>query len=515
MKEVLVSGIRISARSTAAGLEKRLRGKAAGILDLPPRELGKISVIGQSIDSRGREPVLLFKVVVEVPDDAPHAAWQKKETFVPDFPENRNLKNPIVVGTGPAGIFCGLALAMAGCSPVILDRGPYVEKRCSGIEKFLKSRELDENCNLLIGEGGAGTFSDGKLYTGTHDKMARFVLQTLAEAGAPEEILYLARPHIGTDYLKIAAAGLRRRIIELGGTFRFDTQVTDIVEDNGRCTGVVCSDGSVLSAPKVVIACGLGGRELVRNLMKKVEFDLKPFQLGCRIEHPQEFIDFRQYHGSRPELLGAAEYHLVSRPGGNTLSVSSFCMCPGGTVVNASAWQKHCATNGMSDFSRSGEFANACLISTLAPEVIGSVDKAFELIEKIEAGLFLAGGSDYSFPAQDAAGFLRNEVVLRNRKNACHTGIVPGDVRSLLPAASQQALCAALKFFDRQLPGFIKHGKLIGVEPNVSSPLRFRRRENGFSSLENLCLAGEGVGAAGGIVSAACDGLRAALSLLA
>lgn len=514
MKEVLVSGIRISARSTAAGLEKRLRGKAAGILDLPPRELGKIRIIGKSIDSRGREPVLIYKLTVLVPDDAPHPAYEQKEPFTPEFPENRNISEPIVVGTGPAGIFCALALAMAGCRPLILDRGPCVEERCSGVDNFLKTRQLDENCNLLIGEGGAGTFSDGKLYTGTHDKMANFVLRTLAEAGAPEEILYLARPHIGTDYLKHAAAGLRKKIIALGGKFLFNTQVADVVVKNGRCSGVICADGSTLTAPVVVIACGLGGRNLARNLTKHAEFELKPFQLGCRIEHPQEFIDNRQYHGSRPELLGAAEYHLVSRPGGNILPVSSFCMCPGGTVVNASAWQNRCATNGMSDFSRNGKFANACLISTLSPQVTQSVENAFAMIEKIEERLFLAGGSDYTFPAQDAAAFLRNESILRNYESSCHTGIIQGNVRKLLPDASAQALCAALKFFDRQLPGFIKYGKLIGAEPCVSSPLRFIRRENGCSSLDGLYLSGEGVGAAGGIVSAACDGLRTALAVL-
>ncbi|MBR2909989.1 MAG: hypothetical protein IKC05_00135 [Lentisphaeria bacterium] len=514
MKEVLVSGIRISARSTAAGLEKRLRGKIAGLLELSPRELGKIRITGKSIDARGREPVLLFKAAVEVPDDVPLKPWEMPEAAVPVFPENISLKNPLVVGTGPAGIFCGLALAMAGTEPLILDRGPCVEDRCAGIEDFLSSRQLDENCNLLIGEGGAGTFSDGKLYTGTHDKMARFVLQTFVEAGAPQEILYLARPHIGTDFLKVAASGLRRKIISLGGSFKFNTQVTDIVVQNGKCSGVVCADGSTISAPAVVVACGLGGRELARNLMKKVDFELKPFQLGCRIEHPQEFIDFRQYHGARPELLGAAEYHLVSRPGGTILPVSSFCMCPGGTVVNASAWQNACATNGMSDFARDGEFANACLISTLSPDFSGSVEKAFELIEEIERSSFLLGGKNYTFPAQDAAGFLRNEVILRNRKTSCHTGIIPGEVRSLLPAPTVSALSSALKFFDRQLPGFIKNGKFIGVEPCVSSPLRFTRKENGFSSIDNLILSGEGAGASGGIISAACDGIRAAKALL-
>ena len=514
MKEVLVSGIRISAGSTASGLDKRLRAKAAGLLELPEKELGRITVISQSIDSRGRAPVLVFKAAVEVPESAPFPPFERQRPQAPELADNSILKNPVIVGTGPAGIFCALALAMAGCDPLIVDKGPCVEERCRGVDNFLKTRTLDENCNLLVGEGGAGTFSDGKLYTGTHDKTAAFVLQTLADAGAPEEILYLSRPHVGTDHLKTAAAGLREKIIALGGKFLFNTSVADIVQKEGRCTGIICADGSVISAPCVIIACGLGGRELARSLAEKISFELKPFQMGCRIEHPQKFIDFRQYHGKRPELLGAAEYHLVSRPAGSILPVSSFCMCPGGTVVNASAWQNRCATNGMSDFARNGKFANACLISTLKQGFFSSPAEAFELIEKIESSLFVMGGKDYSFPAQDAAAFLRDEKKLTFKESACHTGITPGNIRRLLPRPTQEALCAALKFFDRQLPGFIKNGKFIGAEPCVSSPLRFLRQENGMSSMENLFLSGEGAGAAGGIVSAACDGLRTAQAVL-
>ena len=511
MKEVLLTGLRLSARGTAAGLEKRLRDKAAGMLALPPGELGRITVLGRSTDARGREPLLNFRLAVEVPDACPLPARETHPVPVPELPQAENLKNPVVVGTGPAGIFCALALAMAGTDPVIIDRGPKIDERTSGVENFLKTRELDENCNLLVGEGGAGTFSDGKLYTGTHDRMAAFVLHTLHEAGAPREILVLARPHIGTDYLKTAAAGLRRKIEALGGRFLFNTRVTGVAAEGDRCTGVRCADGGVIHAPAAVIACGLGGRELVRGLMEKIRWEPKPFQLGCRIEHPQDFIDRRQYHGPRPELLGASEYHLVSRPAGNILPVSSFCMCPGGTVVNASAWRGHCATNGMSDFSRSGRFANACLITTMPPL---PPDEAFGLIENIEQSLFAMGGKDYTFPAQDAAAFLRGEKSLRLRETSCATGITPGNVRALLPEAAAKALSEALRFFDRQLPGFVKYGKIIGAEPCVSSPLRFLRDPDGTSSLENCFLAGEGAGAAGGIVSAACDGLRIARSLL-
>ena len=511
MKEVLLNGIRLAARGTAAGLEKRLRDKAADLAGVPPGELGRITVVGRSTDARGREPVLCFRIAAEVPEGCPLPAWEKPPAPRLELPENTGIKNPVVVGTGPAGIFCALALAMAGTDPLILDRGPKVEARCSGVERFLRTRELDEDCNLLIGEGGAGTFSDGKLYTGTHDKLAAFVLATLAESGAPEEILYLARPHIGTDRLRTAACGLRKKIEALGGKFLFSTRVTGVTEKDGRCSGIVCADGTVLAAPAVVIACGLGGRELVRNLTKTIRWEPKPFQIGCRVEHPQNFIDRRQYHGERPELLGAAEYHLVSRPAGSILPVSSFCMCPGGTVVNATAWRGRCATNGMSDFARSGKYANACLITTLAPR---SQNEAFDLIEGIERNLFLLGGEDYTLPAQDASAFLRGEKTLRNKGGNCAAGVVPGNVRALLPAPVAEALSSALLFFDRQLPGFIRYGRIVGAEPCVSSPIRFLRGENGASSLPGCYLAGEGAGAAGGIVSAACDGLRTAKALL-
>lgn len=234
-----------------------------------------------------------------------------------DLPERTALLHPVVVGTGPAGIFAALALALAGAKPLILDRGRRVEERYADYRRFLESRELDESSNLLLGEGGAGTFSDGKLYTGTRDIRAAFVLDTLARAGAPPEIRYLKRPHIGSDKLRAVAANLRKRIIGLGGEFRFGTEVTGLLLKNGRCIGVETAAGDRIEAPAVIMAPGLGGRELVQRMARQgAGALLKPFQIGCRIEHPQSFIDRAMYHlDSRPAALGAAEYHLVSRPG--------------------------------------------------------------------------------------------------------------------------------------------------------------------------------------------------------
>ena len=392
----------------------------------------------------------------------------------------------------------------------MLDRGAPLEERCADHEKFLRTRELDEESNLLIGEGGAGTFSDGKLYTGTHDVRGRFVIDALIAAGAPPEIRYLARPHVGSDGLKRTCVALRRRITELGGEFRFHAHVREILAADGRFRGVRLADGEVLEAPALLFAPGLGGRTLVREAAARFGgAETKPFQMGCRIEHPQDFIDRRQYHGSRPECLGAAEYHIAA--GG----VSSFCMCPGGTLVNASAWSHHSCTNGMSCHARDGEFANAALIVTLRPQEFAAPEEPFELIDRLESEVFLRGGEDYAFPAQDADAFLGGTLRLSRQGGSAETGYIPGCIDELLPGRIRDTLGCALRDFDRKMPGFIRHGVLVGVEPCVSSPLRLLRDERGeWRGLAGVHPAGEGVGAAGGIVSAACDGIRAAEAML-
>ena len=330
----------------------------------------------------------------------------------------------------------------------------------------------------------------------------------------PREEASTARPHIGTDYLKVAAAGLRKKIIELGGSFLFNTGVGDIIVKNGRCAGVVLASGEKIQAPAVLLAPGLGGRELVRNIAKLVEWELKPFQIGCRIEHPQNLIDRAMYHtANRPAALGAAEYHIISRK--YSRHTASFCMCPGGEVVNATAWEKRSISNGMSRFARSEKFANSCLISTFDPGELGSITQIDEFFREIESDCFLAGGGDYTLPAQDAAAFLRKENGLKNSVTSAPTGIVSGRIDRIIPDELFRALSSALKDFDHRIPGFIRQGKFIGVESCVSSPIRFvRDRETMQSSLPGLFCAGEGCGLAGGIISAACDGIRCAEKML-
>jgi uncharacterized FAD-dependent dehydrogenase len=478
---------------------------------------GKISgceILSDSIDSRKGNPKLLLSMRVEgdVPETSPDEFASFSPT-PPEIPQNVTLNSPLVIGTGPAGIFAALVLAQAGCAPVIIDRGSPVESRVKKYDDFLKTRQLDPESNLLIGEGGAGTFSDGKLYTGTKDLRAAWVKKIFAECGAPQEILWQERAHIGSDYLKLTAANMRKKIESLGGKFLFNTHITDLTVKNQVCTGVKTASGEIITAPAVLLAPGLGGRELIRNILNKVEWSLKPFQIGCRIEHPQKTVDLAMYHMPRPAALGAAEYHLVSRR--YPRHSASFCMCPGGEVVNATAWEKRSISNGMSCFARNTEFANSCLISTFMPDEYGSLSAVDAMLENIEKRTFEYGGSNYTLPAQDAASFLRKEAGLRNARTSCQIGIAPGRIDEIVPTELFNALSSAVKDLDRHIPGFLRQGKFIGVESCVSSPVRINRdRETLHTSLANLYCAGEGCGLAGGIVSAACDGIACALKMM-
>ena len=509
----------VSSSAVPRGIDSMLIPFAEKKLRLPAGSITDLKITNKSIDSRKAPPQLMYRAVITLPDSFKNRfpEYSDRQDASP-VPENiwRHPDSPIIVGTGPAGLFAGLYLALAGAKPVILDRGFPVPERDERYKKFLASRILDPESNLLIGEGGAGTFSDGKLYTGTKSPFSRMVINEFISAGAPEEIGYLSRPHIGSDYLKRAIPALRQKIISLGGTFRFNCKVDGIIEKDGVCSGVVLADGEkITSSAGVILACGLGGRELIRKITAggKIASALKSFQLGCRIEHPQEFIDVRQYKMSRPEALGAAEYHIVSRPK-DAPGVSSFCMCPGGRVVNATAWENASITNGVSDFARDGEFANSCLISTITLPESFKAEQVYALMEKIEREQFIRGGSDYAFPCQSAEDFLRRQSSVKIGSHACETGIVPGRIDDLLPKESFAALAAALKHFDRLMPGFIRHGKFIGVESCVSSPVRILRDENCESTLPKLFPAGEGPGLAGGIISAACDGMRCAECLV-
>jgi uncharacterized FAD-dependent dehydrogenase len=414
-------------------------------------------------------------------------------------------------------------LALHGRKPLIIDRGFDVGQRSTDIEAFHANRQLNPDSNYLFGEGGAGTYSDGKLYTRVKDRRMRFLLDAFVSARAPQNIRYIHHPHIGSDILPHMCRRLRQQIEAWGGRFRWGCTVSDIIERDGRCAGVVLADGEQIEAPYTLLAVGHSARGLIRTLVGRgIEHKAKGYQLGCRIEHDQRLINTARYGCSAPPpwLLSAAEYNLVSRPPRQQAAnkrvegVTTFCMCPGGEILAATSDPGLLSTNGMSSHRRASPFANAGLICNQPVDKANPL-VAFDLLDELERRAFNSGGGDYGCPAQSAAAFVRGEAGPRVSATSYRLGLVPGRLDHLLPPTTVRSLSAALRFFDKKIPGFLRHGNLIGVEARVSSPVRFERNPDTLaSSLPGLYLGGEGAGYAGGIVSAGLDGLRLAETIL-
>ena len=429
----------------------------------------------------------------------------------------------LVVGSGPAGLMAAYLLAVHGCKPLVIDRGRDVERRGADLERMHQRRELDPDSNYLFGEGGAGTYSDGKLYTRVKDRRMRFLLEAFVAARAPRHILFRHHPHIGSDILPHMCKRLREMIISHGGSFRWEAEVSDLIVEQGRCAGVVLRSGERLTAPATLIAPGHSARQLITAIARRgAAHKAKGFQLGCRIEHDQRVIDLGQYGciagvDYPRHLLHAAEYNLVSRPPEHlkAQSVTTFCMCPGGEIIAATSDRGQLSTNGMSRYARASGFANAGLIVNQPDDHRDDPLSGFDVIDRLEQACFAAGGSDLACPAQSAAAFARGEAGAPPQATSYHFGLRPGRLDRILPPATVTAISAALRYFERVIPGFMTHGTLVGVEARVSSPVRFERNpETLESSIPGLWLAGEGAGYAGGIVSAGLDGLRIAETML-
>ncbi len=514
----------VDARAASADVDKELHKRIASAFGLPSSAIEGYRILKRSVDAR-RKPELkiLYKLEVSIKDgsrparplEAPEA---EPPPWLPPEAKNKTLKNPIVVGSGPAGLFAALALAVAGREPIIVERGRDVVARKADIDKFFSTRQPDPESNLLFGEGGAGTWSDGKLFTRVRDPRVRFVLEGFVAAGAQPEILYFSHPHIGSDRLPPVVASVRRRIESLGGRFLWGERVERLLVENGRCEGVHTAKSGALEAPATIIASGHSSRDLILSMVAAgVPCAPKGFQIGCRAEHPQEFVNFIQY-GTRqaPLALGSADYNFSSRPAsdGRIQGATSFCMCPGGEILPCVTTPGALSTNGMSDAARSGRFANAAIVSAVDRD-FKSVQEAFAFIERIERAAFEAGGSDYGAPAQTIESFLRGGEPVAPAKSSYAFGTVPCDLATILPSFLCEAIARACGHFDRMAPGFIKYGSLVGVETRVSSPVRFLRAPGSMESpVKGLYVVGEGAGMAGGITSAAVDGLKAAEELL-
>lgn len=498
------------------------------------------SVVRRSLDARKKDVHFRYHVEVAL-DESPEkerarleklrreeATWiVPTKNVEPDTGDEPLSQRPVVVGFGPAGMFAALRLAQWGFRPIVLERGRPVRQRHRDImQGFYRDGRFDPTSNLLFGEGGAGTYSDGKLYTRVNDPLCRLVLETLYHHGADPDILINTRPHIGSDRLPTICTRIRQTIESLGGELRFECQLHDVKIDEGTLTKLHIRNGSqpadsCIAAGPTVLAVGHSARDTIRMLAERgVTHQTKPFQIGVRIEHPQDLVNRWQYGDACGHTrLGPAEYQLVAKgAAGDAGDMFSFCMCPGGTILPTNEIAGLIATNGASRANRSGEFANSGLVMTMHPDKLGlNAIEAMAFQEKWERLAFAATDDSYRVPAQRAQDFLHNN----SSEGALETSYPLGgqwvELRHILPPAVSAGLERALPLLDRKLPGFAgPHALVTGPETRASGPIRLTRDPETRESIGtmNLYPVGEGAGYAGGIVTSAVDGIKTADAII-
>ena len=528
----------------ATAVEGELPAAIAAFLRLKRSRIGAVRILRKSLDSRKRNQPL-WRYTVEFAYDgelkhprvtvagaagaiAPGPGAASRETATPGAPGSPTPsfrpsgRRVAVIGSGPAGMAAAMGLIRKGYQVTVYEQGSDVSKRFGDIRRFLKGNVFHPHSNILFGEGGAGTFSDGKLTCRTRNRYTEAFLNELVASGAPADTLYLSHPHIGTDKLQFIVKAWRERCIALGCVFRFNTAVDGIVADKGRITGVTVG-GATESCDALVLAAGHSSRPLYRALAALgVAMDRKPFSVGVRVEHPQELVNRRQL-GERvdPGVTGAAEYFLTWNAEDQSMSAYSFCMCPGGVVVPCADSEDALFTNGMSYSNRAGAFANSAVVVPVTPADLdgwkpsASADPlaGLDYIRELEIKAFALGGGDFTFPAQTIAAYLEDRVDEGPLPRTSFPKPVRwANLRGLFPAKVARALEESFRNFERKLPGFISEGLIIGPESRTSSPVRILRHAESLESLSTpgLFPLGEGAGYSGGIVSSGADGFRLA-----
>jgi len=522
--------------------DEALRAAILERLGIPAQSLLGFTVFRRSYDARKKSHIILIYTldVETTDDDAILAQFKSRQPTLahtvrpaPDttyqfvaHATGQQGPRPVVIGTGPSGLFAALLLAQMGFRPLIVERGKAVRERTKDTFGLWRTRKLDSESNVQFGEGGAGTFSDGKLYSQIKDPKhhGRKVLTEFVKAGAPPEIIYVSKPHIGTFRLVKMVENMRATIESLGGEFRFSSRVDDLEIEarvdgaRGQVRAIVLADGERIATDHVVLAIGHSARDTFHMLHERgVYIEAKPFSVGFRIEHPQSLIDKCRFGASAGHpILGAADYKLVHHAS-NGRSVYSFCMCPGGTVVAAASEAGCVVTNGMSQYSRNERNANAAIVVGITPEVDypGHPLAGIALQRQLEARAFELGGGNYDAPGQLVGDFIagRPSTKLGAVVPSYTPGVKLGDLAQALPEFAIAAIREALPAFDKQIRGFsMDDAVLTGIETRTSSPVRIRRRDDDMQSINThgLFPAGEGAGYAGGILSAAVDGIKIA-----
>lgn len=517
---IRVQDIKLSLEEDKADLPLKVAKK----LKIKVSDILQYHIFKEAIDARKKEEIkFVYTVDVETTKDQwllekhPNLKMADPSYICPPKGEKLMKGAPVVVGSGPCGLFAALLLAQQGFNPIVVERGKCVEERVKDVEAFWEKGIFDPKSNVQFGEGGAGTFSDGKLTTQIKNKRCHKVLEEMVKAGAPEEILYKNKPHVGTDILREVVKNIREEIIALGGSFRFETQLTDLVIEEGELKAVILNDSERLETKHCILAIGHSARDTFEMLHQRmVSMEQKPFSIGMRVEHLQEWINKAQYgeqYAHHPKL-GAAEYKLVHHCE-NGRTVYSFCMCPGGYVIASASEEGRIVTNGMSEHARNGQNANSAILVNVGPADFGSEHPlaGMYLQRQFEEAAFRLGGQNYNAPVQRLGDFMAGEAStsLGVVQPTYRPGVTLCNLKAEMPSFMGEAIDEAMQAFGKKIKHFDHPDALFtGFETRSSSPIRLSRDENYQSNVKGLYPAGEGAGYAGGISSAAVDGIQIA-----